>query len=146
MRLTVTAMKRLPVMAPPRRISFVSDPVFEPTWWQRFMSSGPKLGFASAAMLSMAIVAHGLAMRPQAVTVQAPAPVQQVAVAQPPPQVSADEIRALLMKDVSAKLTEQEKKAEAQRRADIMEVKNAFDVMYKRINANVLSAARYGGD
>lgn len=42
----------------PRRIAFVSDKVFEPTWWQRFWSSGPKLGFASAGLLSAAILVH----------------------------------------------------------------------------------------
>lgn len=143
-RLTMTAMKRLPAMTPPRRISFVSDPVFEPSWWQRFLSSGPRLGFASAAMLSMAIVAHGVATRPQVVNV-APAPVQQVA-QQAAPQVSAGEIRAQVLAEVSAKLTEQEKRAEERRQADMTDVKNAFDLMHKRINTNVLSAARYGGD
>jgi len=44
----------------PRRIAFVSDKVFEPRWWQRFMTSGPQLGFASAAMLAVAIVFHAL--------------------------------------------------------------------------------------
>jgi anti-sigma factor RsiW len=145
-RLTMTAMKRLPVMAVPRRISFVSDPVFEPSWWQRFLSSGPKLGFASAAMLSMAILAHGLVTRPQIMNVPAPVQVaaQQAApVAQP---VSAEEIRAQVLAEVSAKLALQEKKAERQRQADMTDVKSAFDTMQKRVNNMYLSAARYGGD
>ena len=29
----------------PRRIAFVSDKVFEPRWWQKFLASGPQLGF-----------------------------------------------------------------------------------------------------
>lgn len=146
-RLTMTAMKRLPVMAVPRRISFVSDPVFEPSWWQRFLSSGPKLGFASAAMLSAAILVHGVVTRPQVVNVPAPVQVAAQQPVQPAVQpVSADEIRAQVLAEVSAKLTAQEKKAERQRQADLMEVKGAFDVMYKRINTNILSAARYGGD
>lgn len=134
-RLTMTAMKRLPVMAIPRRISFVSDPVFEPSWWQRFLSSGPKLGFASAAMLSMAILAHGVVMRPQV------APVQQVA-----RQAPTEEIRAQVLAEVSAKLTEQEKKAEERRQADLADVRSAFDTMHKRWNNIYLSTARYGGD
>ena len=44
---------------PPRRIAFVSDKVFEPKWYQRLWNSGPRLGFASAAMLTAAITAHG---------------------------------------------------------------------------------------
>ena len=34
----------------PRRIAFVSDKVFEPSWLQRFWQSGARLGFASAAL------------------------------------------------------------------------------------------------
>ena len=47
----------------PRRIAFVSDKVFEPRWWQRMWHSGPAMGFASAALLACAILAHGY-MRP----------------------------------------------------------------------------------
>ena len=141
-RLTMTALKRLPVMAVPRRISFVSDPVFEPSWWQRFLNSGPKLGFASAAMLSMAILAHGVVVRQQGIQVPAPIPVQQVA----QHQVSAEEIRAQVLAEVSVKLTEQEKKAEERRLADLMDVKSAFDMMQKRMNTSYLSAVRNGGD
>ena len=60
---------------PPRRIAFVSDKVFEPRWWQRLFASGPRLGFASAAMLAAAIVFHAvhapaLDQRPQASSAQ----------------------------------------------------------------------------
>ena len=34
----------------PRRISFVSDRVFEPRWWQTMWHSGPVMGFASAVV------------------------------------------------------------------------------------------------
>jgi anti-sigma factor RsiW len=44
----------------PQRIGFVSDRVYEPSrllrWWRAFWGSAPRLGFASAAMLSVAIV------------------------------------------------------------------------------------------
>ncbi|HLH19732.1 MAG TPA: hypothetical protein VKX45_21090 [Bryobacteraceae bacterium] len=68
----------------PQRIGFVSDPVFEPSPWRRalasFWNSGPRLGFASAAMLSAALVVFAL-VRP------APAPVVRVAAAGAPPAV-----------------------------------------------------------
>ncbi len=54
----------IPDEEPPRRIAFVSDKVFEPRWWQRLWASGPQLGFASAAMLAVAIMVHGALMRP----------------------------------------------------------------------------------
>jgi anti-sigma factor RsiW len=44
----------------PRRISFVSDRVFEPRWWQTMWRSGPTMGFASAALLAAAILAHAV--------------------------------------------------------------------------------------
>jgi anti-sigma factor RsiW len=44
----------------PQRIGFISDRVYEPSrlirWWQSFWGSAPRLGFASAAMLSVAII------------------------------------------------------------------------------------------
>jgi hypothetical protein len=57
----------------PQRIAFVSDPIFEPSPLRRFFSdfwgSAARLGFASAAMLSVALVVF-------AVNRPAPAPVQ----------------------------------------------------------------------
>ena len=78
LRLTKAALRSLPEEEPPRRIAFVSDKVFEPTWWQRIWASGARLGFASAAMLAAAIVAHGYLAKP-AITqvVSAPAPVDK---------------------------------------------------------------------
>ncbi len=64
LRLTHAAMLTLGDEEMPRRIAFVSDKVFEPRWWQRLWSSGPRLGFASAAMLSAAILAHALIQQP----------------------------------------------------------------------------------
>ena len=61
---TRSALLSVPDEEPPRRIAFVSDKVFEPKWWQKLWASGPRLGFASAAMLAAAIVVHGFAVRP----------------------------------------------------------------------------------
>ena len=48
----------------PQRIAFVSDKVFEPSpwrrWWAGFWGSAARLGFASAAMLSVAILVFAL--------------------------------------------------------------------------------------
>jgi anti-sigma factor RsiW len=43
----------------PRRIAFVSDKVFEPSWWQRLNPM-----FASACLIAAAIVAHGFVSQP----------------------------------------------------------------------------------
>jgi len=69
----------------PRRIAFVSDKVFEPRWWQRFIGSGPQLGFASAAMLAAAILFHALhaptAVQTAPMTAQANQPVNEAEIA-----------------------------------------------------------------
>jgi anti-sigma factor RsiW len=58
----------------PQRIAFVSDKIFEPSPWRRrlsaFWGSAARLGFCSAAMLSVAILVLAL-------THPAPAPVAQ---------------------------------------------------------------------
>ena len=66
LQLTQSALFSLRDEELPRRIAFVSDKVFEPKWWQVWLNSGPRLGFASAALLAGAIVFHGFA-QPQPV-------------------------------------------------------------------------------
>lgn len=69
LQLTQDSLFALREEEPPRRIAFVSDKVFEPNWWQRMWRSGPQAGFASAAMLACAILAHGYLARPASVPV-----------------------------------------------------------------------------
>ncbi len=64
LQLTLTALQGLRDEEVPRRIAFVSDPVFEPSLWQRFWGAGPRLAFGGAAVLACAITAHGFLMRP----------------------------------------------------------------------------------
>jgi hypothetical protein len=78
----------------PRRIAFVSDKVFEPSWWQRLWASGPRLGFASAALLSVAILVHAL-LRP------VPAP---VAMRTPAPVVDTAAMEARISEEVAKRL------------------------------------------
>ena len=59
LRLLGTALASVPDEEMPHRIAFVSDKIFEPRGWARFWGSAPRLGFASAAMLSAAIILHG---------------------------------------------------------------------------------------
>jgi anti-sigma factor RsiW len=52
----------------PQRIAFVSDKIFEPSpwqrWWAGFWGSAARLGFASSAMLSAAILVYALRPAP----------------------------------------------------------------------------------
>jgi anti-sigma factor RsiW len=60
LQITESALLTLREEEIPQRIAFVSDPVFEPSPLRRFFSdfwgSAARLGFASAAMLSVALV------------------------------------------------------------------------------------------
>ena len=75
LQLVQAALGALHEEEPPRRIAFVSDKVFEPSWWQRFWASGPQVGFAASGLLAAAILAHAFT-RP-ATVVNNPAPVVQ---------------------------------------------------------------------
>ena len=60
LQLTGAALFSLRDEEMPQRIAFVSDKIFEPSPWRRawaaFWGSGARLGFASAAMLSVALL------------------------------------------------------------------------------------------
>jgi anti-sigma factor RsiW len=75
LNLTQAALFSAPEEEIPQRIAFVSDKIFEPSPWRRrlsaFWGSAAQLGFASAAMLSAAIIVLAL-------THPAPAPVAQM--------------------------------------------------------------------
>ena len=68
----------------PQRIAFVSDKVFEPApwrrWWAAFWGSAARLGFASAGMLSIAILVSALT-RPAGQPQGLPSPVSTASVA-----------------------------------------------------------------
>lgn len=112
---TRAALMSVPDEEPPRRIAFVSDKVFEPKWWQKLWSSGPRLGFASAAMLAAAIVTHGFAARP---VETAPAPVAQV-------QVPTAAIEAEVAKRVQVEVAKAVAAHEQQQLAKTLELVNA---------------------
>lgn len=64
LRLTEAALFALREEEIPQRIAFVSDKIFEPSPWRRawdaFWGSTARLGFASAALLSVALIVFSL--------------------------------------------------------------------------------------
>jgi len=62
LKLTDTALRSLAEEEAPQRIAFVSDKVFEPRWFEKIWRSGPAMGFASAALLAVAILVHGFSV------------------------------------------------------------------------------------
>lgn len=143
----------------PRRIAFVSDKVFEPSWWQRFLASGPQLGFASAALLALAMVGHGWLSRPVAPAMQAAkfdeAVVRQVVAAEvsqrmndvlrqvsnvPNSDVKTAQLIAIAMKQA-------EKRAELDRAADRLTIEENFNLLRRLISRDqVASYQRPAGE
>ncbi len=62
LKLTETALRSIEEEEIPQRIAFVSDKVFEPRWYQTIWRSGPAMGFASAVLLTAAILVHGFSV------------------------------------------------------------------------------------
>lgn len=61
LRLTLDTLSTLRNEEVPRRIAFVSDKVFEPRWWRRFLNPN----FAAACVIAIAILAHAIIVRTQ---------------------------------------------------------------------------------
>ena len=138
----------------PRRIAFVSDKVFEPSWWQRFWASGAQLGFASAALLALAILGHGWLLRPlPAVVAQTDAAVVREAVvlelgklprpvSVPAPPGPNDTARM-----IAVAMKESEHKAELDRAADRLTIEENFNLLRRLISRDqIASYQRPAGD
>ncbi len=123
----------------PQRIGFISDPVFEPSVWRRawasFWNSGPRLGFASAAMLSAALVVFAL-VRP------APAPVVRVAAADAPAAaVTALAVsEAVIQARIDAAVAKAMAPVEERQQAEIRQVKADLESARQRL---ILAAQEY---
>ncbi len=104
LRGTETALLALPDEEIPQRIGFVSDPVFQASafrrGWETFWGSAARLGFASAAMLSAALLVFALT-RPAA---------QSTA---PTPALTRAAVQAEMQADFSARLNDAVAKAVA---------------------------------
>ena len=151
LRFTEAALFSLRDEEIPQRIAFVSDKIFEPSpwrrWWTGFWGSAARLGFASAAMLSAAIVVYALR------------PVPQVAVVRKaPPQVIQTISDADIQARVEAAVTKAVAQVEAREAvrtnhlvADLESARqrmvwaaSEFDIAQKRANQGRLSASGYG--
>jgi anti-sigma factor RsiW len=134
----------------PQRIGFVSDRVYEPSrllrWWRGFWGSAPRLGFASAAMLSVAIIV--LAMhRPAVVIPTTPAPVDVV-------KLQADfslQLNEAVQKAVAESDARHEqrtaqllaaaaKRFDAERKADMEQVSQSFAILDKYARRDLRAA------
>lgn len=141
LRLTQASLLMVREEEPPRRTAFVSDAVFEPNWWQRFWQSGPRVGFASAAILAGAILVHGFT-RPPLVVQQAPVAATQVSQAAPmfdQAQLQAAVDRAVKeseerhAKVLKTALSEVQRNMALDRKADQLAVEETLNLMRKEV-------------
>jgi hypothetical protein len=149
LRLTHMALLSLRDEEPPRRIAFVSDKIFEPKWWQRIWQSAPAMGFASAALLSCAILVHAYT-RPAPVvhTAQAvdAAAIEQRVEARLNERLNAELTRAVadVRRADEQKMTEllaaTQKDYQLQRRADLAMLRGDME-MDRKMNSRLYTAA-----
>jgi anti-sigma factor RsiW len=138
LNLTRSALASLEDEEVPRRIAFVSDRVFEPRWWQTMWHSGPVMGFASAALLAIAILAHGFA-RPIAQAGAETAQIEQRVAAQVTARVDAavtkavNEAQARQSAEFAKVLDATEARFEAKRQADLATVQQAAEYYQKQM-------------
>ena len=145
MQITTAALRILPNREIPQRIAFVSDKVFEPSWFVRFWNSGARMGFASACVLGLAMVVSAWhfagAARPSGVrtVVQTAAAVnnqQQIdeAVAKAVAQVRKEDAQM-----IQTAVEASERRQDQQYRNQIIAMQENFDVLKKRANYSFAS-------
>jgi anti-sigma factor RsiW len=152
LRLTEAALFSLRDEEIPQRIAFVSDKIFEPSpwrrWWGAFWGSSARLAFASAGMLSVAILVFALRPAGQiAVVPGAPRTVQTAAVSDSEIQARID---AAVAKAVGLAEVRQMEKTKAMvadlenTRQRLLLAADEFDYYQRRVNAIRISAGNYG--
>ena len=156
LRVTEAALLTLREDEIPQRIAFVSDKIFEPSrfrrWWRAFWDSGARLGFVSAAMLSVALVVFALT-RPAPVPATAGAGPQITAAAlqdEVGRQVAAQvEKAAAAIEERQARKTAEvvaaiERRNEIDRKALVLAMDDNLEYLHKRLNRYVVASDGYG--
>jgi anti-sigma factor RsiW len=155
LRLTEAALLTLREEEIPQRIAFVSDKIFEPSparrWLGAFWGSTARLGFASAAMLSIALIVFAL-NRPATIVretvpttisaVSSSADIEQRIQAAVDRAVAESEARQA--KKTAQLVADVERRDREERRQLIRFTDAQMEVMQKRTNAARM-AAYHGG-
>jgi hypothetical protein len=140
LHLTQAALRAVPDEEPPRRTAFVSDKVFEPGWWQKLWQSGPRLGFASAALLALAVVFHA-AWRPAPVV----APQVDQAAIQAQVQAALADAEARYSRKTAQAVEAARKEFEFQQQADRIAIQSAVQELEKKFLVAYKLASNYEG-
>ncbi len=151
LRVTQAMLLSVPDEEPPQRIGFISDKVFEPSaarrFWNGFWQSGARLGFASAAMLSTALVIFALHRPVEKAT---PAPMATIASHEAAHdytleirQAVADAVQQTESRDAkraASLLAAAEQKHELEHKELLLAVQDTVSVMQKRMNRMTLAS------
>ena len=116
----------------PRRIAFVSDQVFEPRWWQTIWHSGPVMGFASAVLLAVAVLAHGFARSPVVDSAQIEKQIESRVNARV--EAAVNQAQAKQAAQFAQLLNATETRFEAQRRADLASFQQVDEYRQKQMS------------
>jgi|SRR5271170_4990693 len=145
LKATTLALRSVQDEEPPVRIRFVSDRVFEPSWWQRLspFGSAGALAYAALAIPSLAVAAilismqwGGLAARASA---KGPAPVDQAVFEQKVQQV----VDARLNVAVAQAVREVEARQDVKVRAMLAEYRKQQQQDEEKVIQQVEAAWRY---
>lgn len=125
---------------PPQRIGFVSDKVFEPSpvrrWLGGFWLSGARVGFASAAMLSAALV-FSAAHKPETKIVET----KMVAAGQPDFQSNVhSDVQSIVNEAVHKAVAETEARQEKKTRELLAVAEEKHRIAQRDLNARVAYA------
>ncbi len=149
------ALESLPDEEPPQRIGFVSDKIFEPSrarrLWNAFWQSGPRLGFAPAAMVSAALVFFAVhpAQRDvvRIVEKQIPTPVVASSTAiQPLIDQAVRKAVAVTEQRTDMLLTAERQRHDRQEKQLILTFADSFDKLQRRATLTRASMMTYGGE
>ncbi len=141
LRVTTAALRALPEQDPPQRIAFVSDKIFNPSPWVRFLALLPKYAAlaVAAAALVVAIQRPAPEVRTVITTTSGSDITQQIdaAVSKAVSQVRA-EVKAEDALITKAALAESDHKHDREHRMLVATMEQNLEVMQKRIGAATL--------
>jgi len=154
LRGTEAALLTLPDEEIPQRIGFVSDPVFQPSAFRRgldaFWGSAARLGFASAAMLSIALVFFALTRPVPQISAPAPAVARAALEADFSKRLNDAVGKAVAQSEArQARQTQElldavEKRHELETQAMMVRVQEYVEVEKKRLNTLILASNEAG--
>jgi hypothetical protein len=141
LRLTTAALRILPDREPPQRIAFVSDKIYAPS---KLWNFAPWLGFASAAVMAVALIVSTHQLTHQS-NHQQPSEVPTVAAQSSPATPVSDEAIRQAVAEAQKQDARIFKAAlatiEAKHEHDQKNLIEAINVLQARENANTLMAA-----